>query len=661
MKKILKTIGILLTLFILGIGIYWFLRKDIRYQSVYLVPSDAAMILKMENPFETIDVLTSSDVWEFLKQNKDIAELNQQVLTIDSLVHDNKLLLRLLGSADLLMSYHPVDPAHYDMLFIATIKPSKSIPVFLKRINKILGDGYTISSRVYKESTVYELLDRLNAEYYYFTIVKNKLLFSMNHQLVEKSIDEQNRMTIGRDLHYIDVAKHVDQKGLLALYIPVQEFTHWLHPFVKNKSLVGQLNNMMHYAGANLLFIDGKNPAIRLKATLNDTSRSLYTQMIQCGQSQLTSLEIIPSRCATFVNIGMEDFQRFYQETRSLLSHEDQDQIAEYRELLNKKFDISIEKNLLSWIGDEITLMQTAPSNLGSYNEFAFVIKANNAEKARENLHYITNQIKKNSPAGFNSIDYRGYQIHYLSFGRLIKLLFGNLLEKLDKPYFTQINEYVIFSNHPQTLKNTIDDHLSQSTLAYNPEYYNFAGNFKNTSNIFIYLNTPVFYNNLQTIVSSQTWQNMQPQRKYITSFSQVGISMRSKRDMLDIEIVSNFVPQYEKQEPIYYQSIARPKPKPQPDTALFSQADAREKYDLSFLNEIVIHDLDANKQEVFYENDVLKYEFRLKDGLKHGMFKAYYENGNIQIKGRLNNGAPVNTWKFYDQDGNMIHEKEFD
>lgn len=662
MKKFIKVTSLIFIVVVLGAGIYWLLRKDIRYQSIYLVPSDAAMILKMEKPFHTIDVLTQSDIWGFLKQQDDIAKLNKQVLSIDSLIHENNMLLRILGSSDLLMSYHQVASSQYDMLFITTLKQSNNASLLLKRVNKVLGDDFNMSQRTYKEHELYELLDKKNGAYYYLTFVRNKLLFSFNPKLLERAIDEQDIMTIGRDLHYIDVAKAIDQKGLLSLYIPMDEFSHWLEPTFRKDDFVGQLGDLVHYAGTNLYLHEKNELGIRLRASLNDTTRSLYKHLLHSGNSKNTSTSVIPIRCAAFVNVGMDNFQDYYAETQQYLSPSNQEQILEYQELLDKKFDISIEEHLLSWIGQEITFMQTAPANLGTHNEFALILKATNAEDARKNLSYMIDQIKKNSPVEFRTHDHKEYTIHYLSFGRLIKLLFGDLIKKLEKPYFTQIEDFVIFSNHPQTLKNIIDDYLSQSTLAYDPEYYNFAKKFKNQTSILLYVNTPVFYSNLQHIISPQSWQKMQRQEKYITSFSNIGMAFQTKRGMLEIDIASQFSPRIPKYDPVYYQSVSPGVKKPDTqDTSGRINDHTKEKYDLSFLKNIVIHDLDANKQEVLYDNGRVKYEFRIKNGRKHGIFKAYHKNGNMKIRGRLKENVPVRTWKFYDEDGNVVHEETFD
>ena len=58
------------------------------------------------------------------------------------------------------------------------------------------------------------------------------------------------------------------------------------------------------------------------------------------------------------------------------------------------------------------------------------------------------------------------------------------MLSKLDKPYYTIIDGHVIFSNHPQTIKNVIDDYVEENTLGKSIEYYNFSKQFeKNSSN----------------------------------------------------------------------------------------------------------------------------------------------------------------------------------
>ena len=50
-----------------------------------------------------------------------------------------------------------------------------------------------------------------------------------------------------------------------------------------------------------------------------------------------------------------------------------------------------------------------------------------------------------------------------------------------------------------------------------------------------------------------------------------------------------------------------------------------------------------------FYDNGNLKEDFRLKDGVVHGQYKAYHSNGKLSLQGGYDSGRFVGRWEYYD------------
>ena len=324
-------------------------------------------------------------------------------------------------------------------------------------------------------------------------------------------------------------------------------------------------------------------------------------------------------------------------------------------EKTEKHLKINFRENFLDWIDNEIALIQTQPSNLGRQNEFAVIFKAKNGKSARENLLFLAGQLKKNSPVKFREIDYKNYTISYLHIPGIFKFLFGKMLERLEKPYFSVIDNWVVFSNHPQTIKSIIDDYESGKTISKSGEVTDFIHYFPNKSLAFQYLQTPVLFTNLKEFVSQATWLSLEENKKYIESFPDIGIHLDSEKDLLKIEIKARFNPYFEEFKPVHYL----------PEASIFyyedttSQAVAKETEHID--PKIVIDDLDASKHEEFYENGKLKLEVDLKKGLKQGNFREYYDNGEIKIRGKYKNDLMDGTWKYYDENGKITEKKEFD
>ena len=150
-----------------------------------------------------------------------------------------------------------------------------------------------------------------------------------------------------------------------------------------------------------------------------------------------------------------------------------------------------------------------------SDNEFAVIIRASDIDLAKTNLAFVSKQIAKKSPVKFKDVPYKGYLINYLAVKGFFKLFLGKLFQKLEKPYFTVIDDYVIFSNHPQTIKSIINDYEAGKTLAQFEPFNDFLGKFNTSSSIFVYVQTPVLHTNLKGFVSPATWTRVAENKPY--------------------------------------------------------------------------------------------------------------------------------------------------
>lgn len=91
-------------------------------------------------------------------------------------------------------------------------------------------------------------------------------------------------------------------------------------------------------------------------------------------------------------------------------------------------------------------------------------IHSKDIDYAQDQLNYLSEQIRLRTPVKFRNINYNGYTINYLSLKGFFRLFAGGLFDRLEKPYYTIIGDYVLFSNSPAalttTIKNTFSDKL---------------------------------------------------------------------------------------------------------------------------------------------------------------------------------------------------------
>ncbi len=657
MKKFFK--GLFLLVLIAGIviaGYIFLIEPSTSYQSVYLVPENAAFIIETDRPFKAWENIVHSKAWNSLRTNDFLAQLDTNIRSLDSLVSSKRVLFKLFGSRKVLISAHPYHNK-YDFLYIVDLKKISKFKDVNKYMQKILGDDFKLTQTEHKGLQIYELFDKESGEIYYFSLVKNQLIFSKNPLLLVSSIDQMEELIIGRDLNYIQVAKKISGKGLFNIYINYKYFVNYIENMLgKTNEFISSLSGSLYYSGIS--FDIDEDALIKLSGftTVNDTVSSYFLAILNSGKGSKNILNVTPKRAASYICIGFDDMATFYENLESSLGDDVTKEYQSAVQKIEKRLKINIRENFFNWIDDEIAMIQIQPSNLGKENEFAVVFKAKSRNMAEKNLDYINTQVRKNTPVKFKEVSYNGYTINYLHIPGFFKMILGKLLERLEKPYYTIIDRYVIFSNHPQTLKSIIDDYESGNTLANSVEFYNFSRNFSNKSSVFLYIQTPLFLSNLKEFVGSQTWLSLQKNKEYFNAFPQIGFQVNNADDLLKLELAAQYYGKAEEFKPVKY-DIGAMLPLAADTLVSVQKADSS---GLIIESEIVITDLDAGRHDEYFENGQLKLTVGLKNGLKHGNFKEYFENGTLKIRGRYKDNNKYGNWSYFNERGELIDEKEF-
>ena len=332
------------------------------------------------------------------------------------------------------------------------------------------------------------------------------------------------------------------------------------------------------------------------------------------------------------------------------------DQLA----IIEDKLDISVSENIYSWIGSEIALIHFNTELSKNKKDIAAIIKADDIDDAKENLDFVLSKIKENTPLKYKQINYRGYPINFFDLKGFFKMLAGNMFSKMEKPYFTIIDDFVVFSTSPNTIKEIINNHLIGYTLESSEKFNDFNYHFEKKSSVFAYVNTPNSYKDLLSLVDNKTRRQLQKDKPFITCFSQIGLQLIAEEDLFKSNL--SFV--YEHPDEIEINNKKEEELKKKLLEELIPYKDSiNTQSSANFFNLPPIHpsDLSAKSYKEFYGNGNIKFEVDLNDGLKDGSYKSYYENGNIKVKGHYKNDKQSGTWKAYDeQKSNVIFKKQF-
>ncbi|MFN6944959.1 MAG: DUF3352 domain-containing protein [Cytophagaceae bacterium] len=656
MKKFLISFVVLIVL-VGGYFAYTFYLSPVdNFRSIYLIPRNAVYILQTDKPIETWKRISGSGIWKHMQKQAYFAELTSSTNSLNEILENNKQLFDLFGSRNVTISAHVYAPKRYDFLFIVDLEKAAKLNFVQDYFTKLGGKDYQITERNYKGQRIYELLDKSDRSTLYLTFIKNLVVCSYVNKILEESIDQQENPYIGRDLHFIEMRQEVDDGGLFNVYLQYNYLDELMRCYLAEEDdNINELSRALYYTGLNVDLTSDNRFITKGYTNVNDSVSSYLKAMLLSGKGKLHAHEVIPQRTAFYMSLGVENFTKFYDNFISLMKEKgtDYDEYQKNIDQIEKLLKINVKENFISWIGDEVAFVQTQPKGLGKDNEFAVVIKSKNREEAVKNLDFVARQIRKKTPVKFKEVDYKGYPINFLSVKGMFKVILGKFFEKLDKPYFTVIDDYVIFSNHPQTIKNIIDDYKSELTLAKSEEFGTFLDQFDRKNNIFIYVHPPILHGSLQGFVSHETWLDVKKNKDYITCFPQFGFQLTEHKGMFATHMISTFGdPAIVEAPAVVPAKVSAPVVEVEEEEVEYYVEDKDE--------DIFLDDLDVKRHEEFYEDGTLKLKVGIKNGVRHGSFTEYHPNGKGKVKGRYRNDLRDGTFKYYDESGKLKEKRVF-
>ena len=640
---------ILLTVLFYVHKLYW--SPDNSLRQIYLVPHDAMYIVETNDPFNDWDKFSNSEPWQYLCGQEKMKEISDNAHALDSVLRENKTLLNLLGKRNLMISAHITRRNDFDFLFVVDMQKTAKLESLKDQVENLMKMvNYTVTSREYKGYRILELFDPKERITLYMAFVNNQMVCSYTGLLVEKSITEKENPSIGRDLYFLDIEKQKTGSGLCKIYINYKYFNSYLTLLsgMQDENLT-EICNSMKFSGLQFNASDEKL-SIKGYTNLNDSTDSYLLALLQSGKNKITAQKILSNRTAFFLTMGFDNANLFMDNVEKVM----QNTPAAYqtfkknRDRIESFLDINIREHFLSWMEGEVVFAQNAPGTLGRQNEFVAVIKMKNKKEALKNLDFIEKQVKKKTPIKFKQIDYEGYEIHYLEMKGFFRLLFGRMFDKLNKPYYTYIDDYVVFSNSTATLLSMIEDYRSGQTLGKEKEFKNFMGEFNDKASVFAYTNTQKFFPLWKEFVSPATWTDLQTNSNYFLCFPQTAFQLTGTKDaMFDTRLIAEF---------------AEPKEDIEDDND-----DAEEALDFSAREDTLknlqlfyVEKMSGNVYTEFYDEGAVKSRTEIKNGIRHGKHKEFYPNGKMKSNGKFKNNRRDGTWRHYDENEKLIKKEKW-
>ena len=181
LSKTLKiTTPIILMLIIIFIGHNSYKKVSKTTESpLNVIPTNAAIILQCNDPYELYNSLNDAEIWEHLRNINLVDSINNQIQYISSFYRQNPLIFE---SNALFISLHKVGANNSGLLFTSNFE--RKFITNNNQINTLLGN--LVKEWQYNKQPLFELLHKNNILFVSF--IGDIVFFSENKMLVEDAI-----------------------------------------------------------------------------------------------------------------------------------------------------------------------------------------------------------------------------------------------------------------------------------------------------------------------------------------------------------------------------------------------------------------------------------------------------------------------------------------
>lgn len=549
MKRILRIIFFLILLLAAAVFGYFYFGPGVESRNPWeFVAPDFIYAIESDRPIKDWRELSQTEVWQYLKTNEFFSDVEKDADYADSLLAANERVLNFVNIGGMVISAHltPKGKEDYDfVILVDMVGNAKVVNKFktwaMPLMKKV---GYEVKRETYFTIEIYDLYDPKEDLSMYLSAVDNVLIISYDKSLVQKAIKQSEEIDVREDPAFHAVKAKTDPGELYNLFINYASVDEMMAAYTSTMPpMVQDLDKTLTFSGMDLTL---KDDLVLLKGyTLQNDSFPNYLRVFKdVGQGKIRAAKVLPDNTAMFSSIGFDDFDDFYKRFMAYNQSSDPEGYESMMKNLNrtqKLLKIDFERDFFGWMNEEIVSAIIPADEKASSYDFYAMLHFEDEKLAREKMEYVLEKIRKRTPLKFKSVDYRGFEIKYLELNSLFKIFFKKMFSEIERPHFTYIDNYVVFSNDTTSLITMIEKYLDGETLGAQEGYQDFMKNFSNSSNVFNYVQMQYFYPYLYSTMDAESRRGMRKNRQYLFSFPHMGLQLYPKSGMYKMDVYGAF------------------------------------------------------------------------------------------------------------------------
>jgi hypothetical protein len=662
MRKFLKWFAIVVVLLLGGLAAWYYLWPRPERRALSTLPPDAVIIAETADPIGAYKTIAKSKLWKHLLSNPDFRELDQDIRTFDETLQQNDLLFSLLGRRYLTLSIHKTGPKDFDFLYVVDLENASKLSGLIDELqNTVANAGWSMTKTNFREFDVYALKETGTTDVIYVSLKDNLALASYTRKLVERALEVPDTTELTRNPHFIQLHEAADESAPFNLYVNCQRLDNFLDIWSNEGdtpgSMLGVLGGTMSFLGLGLNWQD-EQFGLAGRLYLRDSANSYLHALLKQDAGKRYAHQVISLRAGIYTSLCFDDFLKTYDELEAAyaLSDPSWNETQSDIQRVERYMDINIRDDFMAWIGNEIGIV-LAESKLPEKPADKFiVIHTRDLEVAQNGLERMMKKIRRRTPGRFDEMDYEEFKIYEFRLKGFFKLFLGKMFEGYDMPYFTYIEDFVVFGTDLEGLQFLLDDYKARRTLAESEMYQDFVGQFDRSGHACVYLDMARAHSLLQEYVDAETWSAMQRNKKYLTAFRQIGLQLTgSNREYFNTQLLVNYSALEADDLSLYAEQSEHDTTETESDSVAAELAATPEGvYTIQLPNGL---------REEFWNDDEtrgIRRRFFVLEGVYDGDYREFYKNKKIKVRGTFDEGRRMHQWYYYRRNGDLIRTEYY-
>jgi hypothetical protein len=461
MKQIYLTL-VILVLVLTGMAYLYFsrLNKESTYNeiSLYAATANSGLIFCVHNDRSIFEILKGQDLFPRLLG----AEKFNRLSLLKELVISNASVNKLIANRDIFISFPGGKNNDIDYLISTQLNEEEESPLLAGALQSggikvTKADG--ITKLTLNDSTIF-----------YLGMEKNLVLLSNQPHLVKTALAVNPSKSSKEFINYIKLNHKLGKNSVGSLFIDFNKI-----PALVKSILPGNLsgnsaifNHQNSFAALNYNF---SRERLFFSGNTRVNGADNYLNLFANTPPQKNSIDnLLPENTANFRLYAIPDYPIWRKSLKGWFDlHKEGSRVKASIESTDKIYHLNAEEIFPKYFKDQmITFQLKTSANLGAIN-------LSNGDKVKQLLIDISEEYDQD--------------IKLLKIPGLLFCYFGEPLKKFSKPYYTIIDNYMVFANQPSTLQAFLQAYRGNELLVSSPDYINLYAQISDSASVTFYVN----------------------------------------------------------------------------------------------------------------------------------------------------------------------------